>query len=1332
MSYYDDEDELDIRVRSGRVSPQPAVYPEHRYFPAAASPTRRAPARHRPPPIHPPRAIRRASTLPVRFDDEREIEREVRRRRQRDSGRPDISPERIIPESTGHESDEAEAIELSPRRGSVEEQEFRREPVIISNRSRHIHVSRSTRSRSRSRSRSPVRNRSRSPQRSRSISPRPGYERERNRRNPQRLREERERLAEELLRERELRERINKEDDYLAYRSRDAYLTRDRYVGADDYLEKEGYSFLLSRHTKSSWSRDSTLGSVSDASEPETTPAPQVAAAPQVGKVLRVWSSKYTGDGSLGGLQSAELTVMDDDQGSRKGAQPVFRWIQFEDLSMNFDRFEDVWTGCKSISSLTDSQNSGISKILTRVRRKFGSSTPLFMSSGRDTNYPTDKPMQARSGTKVRFMVPGVLQGPLLKDPRDNLSRSGTVTWICLPYFCLQKYSGSISGLPASSHPMKTLLQARFSLTRKERDMQQAACHLLGTPQDHCFHIAQIWCLILDDDLLITCARTPIPSLTGKSISLSPAPKYQQLSRIRRSLSKHLLVSCDKLLWSFPLEECQTWFAFVSHFWEYWPRRLQFSNGKVITPDMWPKLIVRAAKTTVRIELHFRPSIKEPAKGILLYSNASTVSDETTNSEGDLVAQETPGANEASSSTPQPASTEPPNQEIPSTSGDQSTLHPDTAREPQCAPRNRSSNRSPSPGSDVLSKDFHVFTWLNEKQPTTWPARSPSNEPQADIDIGEPRPDGPFSIDQESMKADLKEIDHFLKHRTGFEERLIYKTCPPRTRTQIYELIKKDEKDVTGFKGDTLRQRKAFEDEVEILNKAESLLQFFIPSSFEGPTVGKFWGALFRLLGSIADVYRISRNSISPRDAREISFWLTETSRRLQLFKDIFSHANSAERASIQIPEEFPRAWLHILMSLVFCSNEKYMAKFEEQSRICTDILDDGMRKVVQNLMQKSLLEYSVFKPWELISLINFQLLGDIKGQSLDTSDTYFEYLSSVESAIEANPLDRAHQDKISCLKQEISVIIETLVQQRRIINFAQPFLGGQPLEIEDPILRTSRSRYPGESYLVPAASTRPPYYSHGGTSYSRADATIGSTYRSRARQSSSYYEREDYDRDVQQSGLYLRPLIRPMGPPRTPGSQLDPTDPNGVQGLLVQDSQALIDRKIQEFREIVDRATDLEKWNIQKIDYNRDRQEAAIYAFTIVTIIFLPLSSVASILGMNVNDIRNMEINQWVFWAVALPLTVIIITLCLIWAGELENFWLGFKNLWGKGKTGRRYARGGGGYYVLNPRPQPPQEAAREIIYDRIYNVDDEYDERPSYHRSRSRSLLLGEKNGW
>jgi hypothetical protein len=61
----------------------------------------------------------------------------------------------------------------------------------------------------------------------------------------------------------------------------------------------------------------------------------------------------------------------------------------------------------------------------------------------------------------------------------------------------------------------------------------------------------------------------------------------------------------------------------------------------------------------------------------------------------------------------------------------------------------------------------------------------------------------------------------------------------------------------------------------------------------------------------------------------------------------------------------------------------------------------------------------------------------------------------------------------------------------------------------------------------------------------------------------------------------------------------------------------------------------------------------------------------------MNTFDVRNMTVNQWVFWATALPLMVLIITLCLIWAGELKNFWEGFSKLWRK--------KGNSGYVVID-----------------------------------------------
>src|SRR5436190_387388 len=55
-----------------------------------------------------------------------------------------------------------------------------------------------------------------------------------------------------------------------------------------------------------------------------------------------------------------------------------------------------------------------------------------------------------------------------------------------------------------------------------------------------------------------------------------------------------------------------------------------------------------------------------------------------------------------------------------------------------------------------------------------------------------------------------------------------------------------------------------------------------------------------------------------------------------------------------------------------------------------------------------------------------------------------------------------------------------------------------------------------------------------------------------------------------------------------------------------------------------------------------------ATLVFTIVTIIFLPLSFVTGYLGMNVADIRSMDRNQSLFWEIAAPFTVAVASTCL------------------------------------------------------------------------------------
>ena len=116
----------------------------------------------------------------------------------------------------------------------------------------------------------------------------------------------------------------------------------------------------------------------------------------------------------------------------------------------------------------------------------------------------------------------------------------------------------------------------------------------------------------------------------------------------------------------------------------------------------------------------------------------------------------------------------------------------------------------------------------------------------------------------------------------------------------------------------------------------------------------------------------------------------------------------------------------------------------------------------------------------------------------------------------------------------------------------------------------------------------------------------------------------------------------------------------------------------------------------------------------------------------MNTNDVRNMNINQWLFWATAIPLTVIIITLCLIWAGELENFWKGFSNLW-RGNKGR--VGGGGQYPMVDGRPDaysmmaPRVELQRRRERDSYYDDDDDELDMRIYRNRSSQPIIYSER---
>jgi hypothetical protein len=86
---------------------------------------------------------------------------------------------------------------------------------------------------------------------------------------------------------------------------------------------------------------------------------------------------------------------------------------------------------------------------------------------------------------------------------------------------------------------------------------------------------------------------------------------------------------------------------------------------------------------------------------------------------------------------------------------------------------------------------------------------------------------------------------------------------------------------------------------------------------------------------------------------------------------------------------------------------------------------------------------------------------------------------------------------------------------------------------------------------------------------------------------------------------------------------------------------QENLKREFVDLCELRDNSNNLINRTIQLVNIRLEDHGKAILVFTIVTIIFLPLSFVSSFFGMNTIDIRTMSSSQGVFWIVSSCLTV-------------------------------------------------------------------------------------------
>jgi hypothetical protein len=93
---------------------------------------------------------------------------------------------------------------------------------------------------------------------------------------------------------------------------------------------------------------------------------------------------------------------------------------------------------------------------------------------------------------------------------------------------------------------------------------------------------------------------------------------------------------------------------------------------------------------------------------------------------------------------------------------------------------------------------------------------------------------------------------------------------------------------------------------------------------------------------------------------------------------------------------------------------------------------------------------------------------------------------------------------------------------------------------------------------------------------------------------------------------------------------------------MLLESCRDNLSLSREDYEELFSRCGPLSDRTKQSLEINEEDHGKAIMVFTIVTIIFLPLSFVTSYLGMNTADIRDMTSNQSLFWIIAVPLALV------------------------------------------------------------------------------------------
>lgn len=248
-------------------------------------------------------------------------------------------------------------------------------------------------------------------------------------------------------------------------------------------------------------------------------------------------------------------------------------------------------------------------------------------------------------------------------------------------------------------------------------------------------------------------------------------------------------------------------------------------------------------------------------------------------------------------------------------------------------------------------------------------------------------------FDARILEEDMNEINLYL---SATNKRLGESDAYNKCRPAMFQTVKEYANSMEPRPDDS---KHVYHHRIQFVKAARDILSFFFPPDVDHAVIGKYWGAVLRILQDESVTKSQSRFHHMVRNLHNLSHNVRD------LKDELFSKRNPSHNQT-NVPHEFIQAFLMCEMYFILYTTDQ-ANRSRNYLRRCKALLNQGKTKVIQGLQTVSLRDKEAVSPLGVATQLLGQLLQDVGGGPLfpdrhQLASDYWDYIQKLVRSIHA------------------------------------------------------------------------------------------------------------------------------------------------------------------------------------------------------------------------------------------------------------------------------------------------------------------------------------------